>query len=69
MLQEVLRSLRLADREADLAPDVDGAGERAQVEADDGLLEPFTGGGDDAFRGGGLLHGGFSSRPSYPERA
>ena len=43
----------LADHVADLAADVHRLGERTEVEADDGLLEPKAGGDDDRVRGEG----------------
>jgi hypothetical protein len=63
ILQEAVQVAGVTNHDADLVLDVDRFGKGAQVEADDGLFDPFAGGGDDFF----VVHG--AGRPAeFPSR-
>ena len=49
LLEEGVEVARVADHDADLVLHVDRLGKGAQVEADNGLFDPLTGGGNDFF--------------------
>ncbi len=51
LLQQGIQMLGVADDETHLMVDVHRFGERAQVEADNGLFHPLAGDGDDFFVG------------------